>query len=355
MDVAKAAGERTCQLHNFVNNCSECSKKTTIRQCQNLVAYHTDQRVRERERTKREEHDALEGRAAKRKAVTSIDAYVDGEEPVEPDTLTAYASSNGWTLKRRVVARRHGSKRARSYAEEPTMEEPAESAAADARVLALEERLAASLKGEERRALLCSSLEQQVVDLKAELAVEHGKLLAERGVRRAALKAKSRARAIAPDNHGYSKAESQVSTLRSAKKEADAKITELADLVATLKADVEKHSDAASKLKQIQVLKCERVGAGVGSKVRGSRPQYPRYFLLVALQLLVHVKDPKKIRAALRIFQMTWLPFLGYENFEIPELPWWRKMQLWLRRVQQLLNSWGVLLRRGGEPHRARH
>ena len=55
--------------------------------------------------------------------------------------------------------------------------------------------------------------------------------------------------------------------------------------------------------------------------------------------MLAHCPTPKPCRALLRIFQQTWLPFLGYADFEIPAESWWKEMRLRLGVASKVLSA----------------
>ena len=90
---------------------------------------------------------------------------------------------------------------------------------------------------------------------------------------------------------------------------------------------------AEKKLAQIPTLKRTVVGSGR----RGGRLTYPEPFMICALSAIASGASPNNIRTLLRLFQRTFLPHLGWEDFEIPEIVLWRKLKLKPRTARATL------------------
>ena len=83
-----------------------------------------------------------------------------------------------------------------------------------------------------------------------------------------------------------------------------------------------------------------RVAHGKGKK--GSHYEYPDWFLVCAMGMLVDGLTSQQCRKALRRFQKTFLPHLDHSTFEIPELKWWVKLRQKQTAAQQALAAMQV-------------
>ena len=219
MEAAIAASERTCQVYYARGRwCKQCMQRTSSLPCCSRKRFHTDEVVRALECAKKRDEDALaledsrSRRGAKRKAVSSLDAYVRGDDTEHYAAAgAAHGSGSTWGRRRRMAAQPRQCKSSR-----PSVE-PSATAEADALVLELEGQLREVWQREaiwvaERS--LVAQRKAQIAELKAEVESEHTKFLAKRRQHNKLERSKTYFREKTSSNAGFTKHEREVASLR---------------------------------------------------------------------------------------------------------------------------------------------